>query len=103
MPPRLWKLMICQVIGWIAYFATHLYFTDFMATVKLNIFFLIHYNDLFFILKTIYNGTMKTDDDIGFANYKKGVTMGCWGLFLYSASSAVYACKFKKTHIFFLK
>jgi hypothetical protein len=33
MPPRLWKLMICQVIGWIGYFATHLYFTDFMATV----------------------------------------------------------------------
>ena len=33
MPSRLWKLMICQVIGWIGYFATHLYYTDFIATV----------------------------------------------------------------------
>jgi hypothetical protein len=31
--------MICQVIGWIGYFATHLYFTDFVATVKSNKFF----------------------------------------------------------------
>ena len=38
MPPRLWKLMICQVIGWIAYFATHLYFTDFVARVKIKCF-----------------------------------------------------------------
>jgi hypothetical protein len=30
--------MICQVIGWIGYFATHLYFTDFVATVESNIF-----------------------------------------------------------------
>ena len=26
--------MICQVIGWVAYFATHLYFTEFVGTVK---------------------------------------------------------------------
>ena len=57
----------------------------------------------FLLLKEIYNGTMETDDDIGFARYKIGVTMGCWGLFLYSASSAVYACKLKKTNIFFFK
>ena len=47
------------------------------------------------IFKTVYNGTMEPGDDIGFDNYKKGVTMGCWGLFLYSASSALYACKLK--------
>jgi hypothetical protein len=35
-PPRLWKLMICQVIGWIGYFATHLYFTDFVAIVNIE-------------------------------------------------------------------
>ncbi|CAF4659268.1 unnamed protein product, partial [Rotaria socialis] len=72
MPPRLWKLMICQVIGWVAYFATHLYFTDFVAT-------------------AVYNGTFEHDDDAGFERYKKGVAMGCWGLGLYSASTAVYA------------
>lgn len=66
--------MICQVIGWIAYFATHLYFTDFVAT-------------------AVYNGTLEHGDDAGFERYKKGVTMGCWGLFLYSSSTAVYACK----------
>ncbi|CAF0995507.1 unnamed protein product [Adineta steineri] len=73
MPPRLWKLMICQVIGWIGYFATHLYFTDFIA-------------------QTVYNGTMEDPNDAaGLARYRLGVTMGCWGLFLYSASSALYA------------
>ncbi|CAF1510738.1 unnamed protein product [Adineta ricciae] len=72
MPPRLWKLMICQVIGWIGYFATHLYYTDFIAT-------------------TVYNGTFEHGDDAGLERYKTGVTMGCWGLFLYSASSAIYA------------
>jgi hypothetical protein len=38
MPPRLWKLVICQVIGWMAYFATHLYYTDFVATVNIEYF-----------------------------------------------------------------
>jgi hypothetical protein len=42
-------------------------------------------------------------DDPAFARYKLGVTMGCWGLFVFSASSAIYACKIKKKHIFFLK
>ena len=50
MPPRLWKLMICQVIGWIAYFATHLYFTDFMATVKIE-YFSRNNIDMFFTFK----------------------------------------------------
>ncbi|CAF0813551.1 unnamed protein product [Rotaria sordida] len=72
-PARLWKLMICQVIGWIGYFATHLYFTDFMAT-------------------EVYNGTMEHgSDDLAVSNYKLGVKMGCWGLLVFSASSAVYA------------
>jgi len=52
---------------------------------------------IFFLLflKTVYNGTMENPDEDpdGFARYKTGVTMGCWGLFLYSASSALYACK----------
>ncbi|CAF4316328.1 unnamed protein product, partial [Rotaria sp. Silwood2] len=72
MPSRLRKLMICQVIGWIAYFATHLYFTDFIAT-------------------KVYNGTLDESNSDAFARYKTGVTMGCWGLFLYSASTAIYA------------
>lgn len=38
MPPRLWKLMICQVIGSIGYYSTHLYFTDFMAVVNIKYF-----------------------------------------------------------------
>jgi hypothetical protein len=36
---------------------------------------------------------METEEDDAFDRYKLGVTMGCWGLFLYSASSALYACK----------
>ncbi|CAF1551992.1 unnamed protein product [Didymodactylos carnosus] len=67
MPAPLWKLMICQVIGWIGYFATHLYFTDFMAQV-------------------VYGASSESDP-----LYNKGVKMGCWGLFLYAASSAAYA------------
>ena len=36
---------------------------------------------------------MEHEEGPEFELYKKGVTMGCWGLFVYSASSAVYACK----------
>ncbi len=93
MPPRLWKLMICQVIGWIGYFATHLYFTDFVATVKIECFHQIILIDCFSLFKEIYNGTLETEDEAAYERYKHGVAMGCWGLFLYSASSAVYACK----------
>jgi len=39
-------------------------------------------------------------DDPAFSRYKLGVTMGCWGLFVFSASSAIYACKLKKKNIF---
>lgn len=28
--------MICQVIGWVGFFATHLYFTDFVAVVSMD-------------------------------------------------------------------
>jgi hypothetical protein len=48
----------------------------------------------------VYNGT-SDGDDASFALYKKGVTMGCWGLFVYSASSALYACKWKKAQFSF--
>jgi hypothetical protein len=41
------------------------------------------------------------NDDPAFARYKLGVTMGCWGLFVFSASGAIYACTLKKKNIFF--
>jgi hypothetical protein len=47
----------------------------------------------FSLIQAVYNGTFEQDDDAGFERYKTGVTMGCWGLFVYSASSAVYACE----------
>jgi hypothetical protein len=40
-------------------------------------------------------------DDPAFSRYKLGVTMGCWGLFVFSASSAIYARTLKKKNIFF--
>ena len=33
MPPELSRLFICQTIGWIAFFSTTLFFTDFIAQV----------------------------------------------------------------------
>jgi hypothetical protein len=42
-------------------------------------------------------------DDPAFARYKLGVTMGCWGLFVFAASSAIYACRLKKKNIFFFE
>ena len=42
-----------------------------------------------------------TTDDPAFIRYKLGVSMGCWGLLLYSASTAVYACKLKTEDTFF--
>jgi hypothetical protein len=42
------------------------------------------------------------NDDPAFSRYKLGVTMGCWGLFVFAASGAIYACTLKKKNIFFL-
>jgi hypothetical protein len=53
MPPRLWKLMICQVIGWVGYFATHLYFTDFMAIVNIDYFL-----EIIFIFSFTFKGSI---------------------------------------------
>lgn len=53
----------------------------------------------FILFQTVYGGTFESAEDEGskgFEEYKKGVTMGCWGLFVYSASSAAYACERKK-------
>ncbi len=53
-PSRLWKLMICQVIGWVGYFATHLYFTDFMAIVTSKYFLYIIFNIFCLIFQRKY-------------------------------------------------
>ncbi len=34
MPPELKGLLICQLFGWLAYFCSTLFFTDFMGAVK---------------------------------------------------------------------
>jgi len=38
---------------------------------------------------------MELDEGPEYDRYVEGVGMGCWGLFVYSSSSAVYACKKK--------
>ena len=94
--------MICQVIGWVGFFATHLYFTDFVAVVSIWIFLGIALRH-FSLSQEVYNGTMEHgSDDPAFSRYKSGVTMGCWGLFIFSASAATYACllKQKKNNMF---
>ena len=45
----------------------------------------------------MYNGTIEHgEEDPAYSRYQTGITMGCWGLFVFAASSAIYACKFKE-------
>jgi len=46
-------------------------------------------------VKIIFKGSMELDEGPEYDRYVEGVGMGCWGLFVYSSSSAVYACKKK--------
>lgn len=99
MPPRLWKLMICQVIGSAGYYATHLYFTEFMAIVNIEFDIRKFSKKIFYLIfvKAVYNGTTGHEhahNSTGTADFEKGVEMGCWGLFVFALSGAIYACKF---------
>jgi hypothetical protein len=37
MPTELRRLIVCQTLGWLAFFSTQLFFTDFIAQVKIDI------------------------------------------------------------------
>lgn len=45
--------------------------------------------------QVVYGGNAKNESSPEYEIYRDGVSMGCWGLFVYSASSAVYACKYQ--------
>lgn len=56
------------------------------------------------LIKEVYNGTIEHGhDDPAYLDYKTGITMGCWGLFVFAASSAIYACEFDKRENSFIK
>jgi len=44
----------------------------------------------------VYNGTVAHDSHAPpNPEFELGVEMGCWGLFVFAVSGAVYACKFE--------
>lgn len=75
MPTELNRLYICETLGWLAFYSTTLFFTDFVAHV-------------------VYNGDpSKPKDSLEYYMYEHGIKMGSWCLLIYSISSAVSASK----------
>ncbi|KAK7886367.1 hypothetical protein WMY93_025988 [Mugilogobius chulae] len=71
MPTQLWRLCICHLLTWFSYIAQAVFFTDFMGQV-------------------IFEGDpIAPGNSTEQLNYLKGVQMGCWGLVIYAATSAV--------------
>ncbi|RNA35506.1 membrane-associated transporter [Brachionus plicatilis] len=78
MPTELRRLFICQTIGWLAFYSTTLFFTDYIA-------------------QNIYHGDPSADrDSTDFMMYEYGIKMGSWCLLTYSISSAVSAIVVEK-------
>ena len=95
MPNELNKLFICQVIGWIAFFSTTLFFTDFIAQVLKKIlscrkfYLFVTFNILF---KSIYKGEPAAPPDSSeFYLYNYGTKMGSLCLIFFSISSSFSA------------
>uniref|UniRef100_A0A3B3ZD52 Uncharacterized protein n=1 Tax=Periophthalmus magnuspinnatus TaxID=409849 RepID=A0A3B3ZD52_9GOBI len=74
MPTQLWRLCICHLLTWFAYIAEAVFFTDFMGQV-------IFQGDPIVSTAPV-NSTEQQ-------NYLSGVQMGCWGLVVYAATSAI--------------
>ncbi|CAF0713395.1 unnamed protein product [Brachionus calyciflorus] len=73
MPKELKRLFVCQTIGWLAFYSTTLFFTDYIA-------------------QNIYNGDPTANRDTSeYMMYEYGIKMGSWCLLTYSISSAVSA------------
>ena len=95
MPKELFRLLICQIIGWLALFSTTLFFTDFVAQVviffKKTMFF--KYLMLFFF-QSVYKGDpLGALNSTELANYNDGAKMGSICLLVYSMSTSLSAGK----------
>ncbi|XP_029959531.1 solute carrier family 45 member 4-like [Salarias fasciatus] len=78
MPKQLWRLCVCHLLTWFAYMAESVFYTDFMGQV-------------------IYNGNpLAAANSTELQNYQRGVQMGCWGLVLCAATSAVSSAVLQK-------
>uniref|UniRef100_A0A3B3ZDS9 Uncharacterized protein n=1 Tax=Periophthalmus magnuspinnatus TaxID=409849 RepID=A0A3B3ZDS9_9GOBI len=78
MPTQLWRLCICHLLTWFAYIAEAVFFTDFMGQV-------------------IFQGDpIAPVNSTEQQNYLSGVQMGCWGLVVYAATSAICSAILQK-------
>ncbi|RNA27188.1 SLC45A2 [Brachionus plicatilis] len=78
MPRELIRLLVCNLLGWLAFFSTSLFFTDFIG-------------------QAIYHGdAYAPQNSTEFALYNQGVKMGCWCLLTYSLVSAISAVILEK-------
>uniref|UniRef100_A0A3P8VBR0 Solute carrier family 45 member 4 n=1 Tax=Cynoglossus semilaevis TaxID=244447 RepID=A0A3P8VBR0_CYNSE len=78
MPTQLWRLCVCHLLTWFSYIAEAVFFTDFMGQV-------------------IYQGNpMAPANATELHSYHRGVQMGCWGLVVYAATSAVCSAVLQK-------
>ena len=74
--------MFCQLLGWMAYFTTALFFTDFIG-------------------ESIYGGDpLAEKNSTSFASYNDGVKMGCWCLLGINLMSAISACIFLNNDLY---
>ncbi|XP_051999250.1 solute carrier family 45 member 4-like [Xyrauchen texanus] len=71
MPPQLWRLCVCHLLTWFSMIAQAVFYTDFMGQV-------------------IFDGDpTAAANSTALQNYSKGVQMGCWGLVIYAATTAL--------------
>ncbi|XP_026782589.3 solute carrier family 45 member 4 [Pangasianodon hypophthalmus] len=78
MPPQLWRLCVCHLVTWLSIISQAVFYTDFMGQV-------------------IYEGDpMAAANSTALQNYHKGVQMGCWGLVIYAATSAICSAVLQK-------
>ncbi|XP_052003695.1 solute carrier family 45 member 4 [Xyrauchen texanus] len=71
MPPQLWRLCVCHLLTWFSMIAQAVFYTDFMGQV-------------------IFEGDpTAATNSTALQNYSKGVQMGCWGLVIYAATTAL--------------
>uniref|UniRef100_A0A8C5EFN8 Solute carrier family 45 member 4-like n=1 Tax=Gouania willdenowi TaxID=441366 RepID=A0A8C5EFN8_GOUWI len=78
MPTQLWRLCVCHLLTWFAYIAQSVFYTDFMGQV-------------------VFNGDPTAPaNSTELQSYHRGVQMGCWGLVVYAATSAVCSAILQK-------
>ncbi|CAN9514260.1 unnamed protein product [Ophioblennius macclurei] len=78
MPKQLWRLCACHLLTWFSYMAESMFYTDFMGQV-------------------IYNGNpLAAGNSTELQNYQRGVQMGCWGLVVCAATSALSSAVLQK-------